>query len=77
MTVQTLNYKCSCTKRQTLMEMRDTDMQSLRQVHAHINAKSQFKELQLHLRYVSGQHHYDVEGELLTVLLGERHQTVA
>lgn len=38
--------------------------------------KSQFKEQRFLLRYDSGQHQYDEEGELLTVLLVERHQTL-
>ena len=38
---------------------------------------SEMKEPQPHLRYGSGQHRYDEEGELLTVLLVEQHQTVA
>jgi len=53
----------------------DTDIQS-ESAHTHIYSEYQFKEQRRHLRYDSGQHQYDEEGELLTVLLVEQHQTV-
>lgn len=54
-------------------------MQLDRQMHAHTHLHTisvSVTEPQLHLRYGSGQHRYDEEGALLTVLLVEQHQTV-
>ncbi len=65
------------------MWMREKYMQVDREntlTHTHTThnpSHSEMKEPQLHLRYGSGRHCYDEEGELLTAWLVEQHQTAA